>query len=92
MGCSRPEYWSGLPFPSARHPPDPRIEAGSPAVQLDSLLLSHWEAKIIWDQPTIEGAVRKISWRRKWQWPGESPGTEEPGGLQSVGSRGVGHD
>ena len=24
--------------------------------------------------------------------PGESPWTEEPGGLQSIGSQGVGHD
>ena len=38
----------------------------------------------------------KIAWRRAWQaspvfLPEESPGTEKPGGLQSVGSR-VGHD
>ena len=25
-------------------------------------------------------------------WPGESPWTGEPGGLQSMGSQGVGHD
>ena len=41
--------------------------------------------------------VRKIPWRRKWQptpvlLPGESPWTEEPGGLQSIGSQRVGHD
>ena len=41
--------------------------------------------------------VRKIPWRRVW-WPtpvflsGESPWTEEPGGLQSMGSQRVGHD
>ena len=34
--------------------------------------------------------VGKIQWRRAWQptpvfLPGESPGTEEPGGLQSMG-------
>ena len=38
--------------------------------------------------------VRKISWRRKWKptpvfFPGESPWTEEPGGLQSKGSQRV---
>ena len=38
----------------------------------------------------------KIPWRRAWQptpvfLPGESPWTEEPGGLQSTGSQGVGH-
>ena len=36
--------------------------------------------------------VGKIPWRRPWQptpvfSPGESPWTEEPGGLQSVGSQ-----
>ena len=38
-----------------------------------------------------------IPWRRKWQptptfLPRESPCTEEPGGLQSVGSQRVEHD
>ena len=36
--------------------------------------------------------VRKVPWRRDWQpmpvfLPGESPRTEEPGGLQSMGSQ-----
>ena len=49
-------------------------------------LLAMWE---IW--------VGKIPWRRAWQpspvfLPGESPWTEEPGGLQSVGSKRVEHD
>ena len=39
----------------------------------------------------------KIPWRRAWQpspvfLPGESPWTEVPGGLQSMGLQGVGHD
>ena len=39
----------------------------------------------------------KIPWRREWHptpvfLPGESPWAEEPGGLQSMGSLGVGHD
>ena len=38
-----------------------------------------------------------IPWRRAWQptpvlMPGESPWTEEPGGLQAMGSQRVGHD
>ena len=37
MGFSRPEYWSGLPFPSPGDLPNPRIEPGSPALQADSL-------------------------------------------------------
>jgi len=35
MGFSRQEYWSGLPFPSPRDLPDPRIEPGSPELQAD---------------------------------------------------------
>ena len=37
MEFSRPEYWSGWPFPSPGDLPDPRIEPGSPALQADSL-------------------------------------------------------
>ena len=41
--------------------------------------------------------VGKIPWRRKWQLtpvflPGKIPWTEEPGGLQSMRLRRVGHD
>ena len=41
--------------------------------------------------------VGKIPWRRAWQptpvfLPGESPWTEEPGGLQSIGLQRVRHD
>ena len=38
MEFSRPEYWSGLPFPSPGDPADPEIEPGSPVLQADSLL------------------------------------------------------
>ena len=34
---SRPEYWSGHPFPSQRNLPFPGIEPRSPALQADSL-------------------------------------------------------
>ena len=37
MGFSRQGYWSGLPFPSPGDLPDPDIEPGSPAMQVDSL-------------------------------------------------------
>ena len=41
--------------------------------------------------------VGKIPWRKSWQpapvfWPGESPWTEQPGGLQFMGSQRVGHN
>ena len=41
MGFSRQGYWSGLPFPSPGDLPDPGIEPRSPALQADSLPLSH---------------------------------------------------
>ena len=38
MGFSRPEYWSGLPFPSPGDLPNPGVELGSVALQADLLL------------------------------------------------------
>ena len=40
-GFSRQEYWSGLPFPSPGDFLNPGIEPVSPALQADSLPLSH---------------------------------------------------
>ena len=37
MGFSRPEYWSGLPFPSPGDLPHPGIEPKSPALKANSL-------------------------------------------------------
>ena len=45
VGFSRQEYWSRLPFPPRGDLPDPGIEPSSPkspALQADSLPLSHW--------------------------------------------------
>ena len=44
MEFFRQEYWSGLPFPSPGDLPDPGIETASPALQADSLPLSHQES------------------------------------------------
>ena len=47
VGCSRQEYWSGLPCAAPGGLPDPRMETASPAAlasQADSLPLSHQEA------------------------------------------------
>ena len=41
VGFPRREYWSGLPFPSPGDLPNPGIKPVSPALQGDSLLLSH---------------------------------------------------
>ena len=37
IGFSKPEYWSGLPFPSPGDLPTPGIKATSPALHVDSL-------------------------------------------------------
>ena len=37
MRLSRPEYWSGQPFPSIDDLPNPGIKLSSPALQVDSL-------------------------------------------------------
>ena len=42
MGFLRQEYWNELPFPSPGDLPDPGTEHVSPALQVDSLPLSHW--------------------------------------------------
>ena len=39
MEFSRPEYWSGLPFPSPGDLPNPGIDPRSPALQVDYLPL-----------------------------------------------------
>ena len=41
MEFSRQEYWGGLPCPPPGDLPDPDIEPASPALQADSLWLSH---------------------------------------------------
>ena len=48
-------------------------------------------------RPGFNPWLGKIPWRRAWQptpvfLPGQSPWTEEPGGLQSMGSQRVGHN
>ena len=48
-------------------------------------------------RPVFDSWVGKIPWRRTWQpnsvfLPGESPLTEEPGRLQSMGLQRVGHN
>ena len=40
LGFCRQEYWSGLPFPSPEGLPHPGIGPPSPALQVDSFLLS----------------------------------------------------
>ena len=41
MGFSGQEYWSGLPCPTPGDLPNPGIKPVSPALQVDSLPMSH---------------------------------------------------
>ena len=41
MGFSRQEYWNGLPCPPPEDLPYPGIKPAAPALQADSLPLSH---------------------------------------------------
>ena len=56
MGFSRPEYWSGLPFPSPGDLPGPGVEPWSPAWQADSFIV--WATK---EAPVV---IRTERWRR----------------------------
>ena len=89
MGFSRQEYWSGLPFPSPGDLSKPGIKPGSPA------LSGGFFASSVPGKPSNSAVLRillekamvphssSLAWRIPW--------TEEPGGLQSMGSQRVGH-
>ena len=47
MGFSRQEYRSGLPCLFPEDLPDPGIKPAFPALQADSVLLSHWGSSYI---------------------------------------------
>ena len=48
MGFSRQEYWSGLPFPSPGHLPDPGSNLGLPHCRQPLYHLSRWEVLYKW--------------------------------------------
>ena len=66
MGFPRQEYWNGLPFPSPGVLPNPGIEPESPALQVDSLPLSHW--------PVLGTYRNEHSFRRATVLPGWGTG------------------
>ena len=56
MGFSKQGYWSGLPCPPPGDLTDPGIEPGSPespALQADSLPLSHWGSHLHYYHPNL---------------------------------------
>ena len=72
---------------------------------VECLLLASQVALVVKNPPANAGDIKleldhrvgKIPWRKVWQpipvfLPSESPWTEEPGGLQSMGSQRVEHD
>ena len=62
MGFPRQEYWGGLPFDSSGDLPDSGIKPTSPALQADSLLLSH--------RPSPEGLLARYKRRESWKLEG----------------------
>ena len=82
MGFSKQAHWSGLPFPSPRHPPNPGIKPRSPALQADSLPsqppgkpMTVWESrsKSQWGRAGGSASVKQTMC---WNWPHGS-GTQE---------------
>ena len=91
MGFSRREAWSELPFPPPGDFPDPGIVSpASPALQADSLLLSHWGSPKIrliiqsfhWDQQEkkSKGILRKnMTLSQGTKQKGSGPGVLDQG-------------
>ena len=97
MGFPRQENWSGLPFPLPGDRPNPGIEprsCTSPTLlggffRLKCLpaMRETWVRSLGREVPLEKEMATHssiLAWRIPW--------TEEPGGLQSTGLQGVGHD
>ena len=82
LGFSRQEHWSGLPFPSPGDLPKPGMQPRSPALQADSLPLSHlgsiFSIVVCISEKAMAPHSSTLAWKIPW--------TEEPGRLQSMGS------
>ena len=75
MGFSRQEYWSGLPCPPPGDLPNPGIKPQSPAapaLQMGSLLLSHWESPCLYTTPRKEALHIQHSISNKYMKLNES--------------------
>ena len=59
MDFSRQEYWSGLPFPSPGHIPNPAIEPGSPTLHANSLPS---------EPPVLKGDQDLVCWPSNVFW------------------------
>ena len=94
MEFSRPEYWSGLTFPSPGDLPNPGIEPRNNRASLVAQTVKNlpamqetWVQSLGWEDPLKKGMATHssiLAWRIPW--------TEKPGGLKSMGSQRVEHD
>ena len=88
MGFSRQEYWSGLPCPLPGYLPNPGIEPGSPALQVDFLPTelpakpnlfpyqssnSHWKAPLYTERMKVIKANYSLLLLGKNSCPYRSP-------------------
>ena len=85
MGFYRQEYWSGLPFPSPGNLPHSGIEPTSPALQADSLPLSHRGSP-----PLREPQNQRVQISR-WQVSAEHRGKKREQTLKEEGKKGLWH-
>ena len=69
MGFSRQKHWSRLPFPPPGNLPNAGIEPTCPvppALQVDSLLLSHWETQNNYTPIKKINYIHNNRGKRKW--------------------------
>ena len=82
MGFSRPDYWTGLPFPSAGDLSDPGIKLASgvsPRLQADSLPAEPSGKSQLYNRSVIYFLVKSILSFFLIQWRGDlSPTESEP--------------
>ena len=94
--------WASLVAQLVKNAGDPGLIPGLiPGEGIDYPLQYSWASLVAQMVKNLiavqETWVRKSPWRRAWQptpvfFPGEPPWSEEPGGLHSMGSQGIGHD
>ena len=98
VGLPKQEYWSRLPFPLSGDLSNPGIKLASPALQADSLLLSHQGSpfhNILIMQNKLHGlfvCTYNLYCRRKWQptpvlLPGKSNGWKSLVGYSPWGHK-----
>ena len=85
MGFSRPEYWSGKPFPSPGDLPNPGIKPRSPALQVDSLPAEPPGKPLVESNYRVASAAKSLQSCPTVCDPidGSPPGSPVPGILQA---------